>query len=162
MGAVASSASPAATPGDLKALFGGIVRDLRLARRLTQRRLAEISGVKRAQISGYETGRVWPRAESLAPLLNALEVAVSEFFGLVHTATHRSDRVPPEAAAAIAETDEPPPAGGEITDPLRGGWSDDVLVFHVKGATVDATVTVPRSGIVPAPPRDRSGGRERP
>ncbi len=69
--------------------WGSVVRRARLERSLTQAQLAEISGVKQANISAIETGR----REPSAPTLHRLLVACG--FDLVATAGTRSLRCEP-------------------------------------------------------------------
>ena len=56
------------------------VRRIRKERGLTQRRLTELSGVDQTTISLVESGKRWPRFETLERLADALGVEVGDFF----------------------------------------------------------------------------------
>lgn len=57
------------------------LRDARQRRRLTQERLAELSGVEQATISALETGRVQsPAWETVGRLCRVLRVRPEELF----------------------------------------------------------------------------------
>lgn len=55
----------------MQSMYGTFVRSAREARSLTQRDLAEISGVRQSNISAIESGRRVPSAETLNRLLVA-------------------------------------------------------------------------------------------
>lgn len=59
---------------------GARLRELRGAAGLSQRQLAEASGVPHGQISMIETGRSSPSVASLRKILGGLGVTMSEFF----------------------------------------------------------------------------------
>lgn len=59
---------------DWKELSGRLVRRLRLARGMTQEELGTAIGVRKAFVSGLETGRHFPPPEKLEPLAEALGV----------------------------------------------------------------------------------------
>ncbi len=58
--------------------MGERVRQLRKARRLTQRRLAKRAGMAPEQLNRYELERVLPSAATAARLALALHVALSD------------------------------------------------------------------------------------
>ena len=60
--------------------FGGVVREARLARGLSQEALAERCGLDRKSISRMETGAFSPRLDNVFNLAAALEIPVSELF----------------------------------------------------------------------------------
>lgn len=59
---------------------GQRLRDIRLAANLSQRALAEASGVPHGQISMIETNRSSPSVASLRKILGGLGISMSEFF----------------------------------------------------------------------------------
>jgi len=59
---------------------GGRLRALRTAAGLSQRGLAELSGVPHGQISMIETGRSSPSVASLRKILGGLNITLAEFF----------------------------------------------------------------------------------
>ncbi|SMG20330.1 MULTISPECIES: helix-turn-helix domain-containing protein [unclassified Paracoccus (in: a-proteobacteria)] len=59
---------------------GARLRELRTAAGMSQRQLAEASGVPHGQISMIETGRSSPSVASLRKILSGLSVTMSEFF----------------------------------------------------------------------------------
>lgn len=59
---------------------GGRLRAMRLAAGLSQRQLADASGVPHGQISMIETNRSSPSVASLRRILGGLAVSMSEFF----------------------------------------------------------------------------------
>jgi transcriptional regulator with XRE-family HTH domain len=68
------------------------LRELREARQLTQKELADRIGVSDQQIYRYETGKSDPTAEVLARIAKELEVSADFLLGLVDTPhSHYSD-----------------------------------------------------------------------
>lgn len=63
-----------------RAAFGGVVREARLARGLSQEALAERCGVDRKSISRMETGAFSPRLDNVFNVAAALDIPVSELF----------------------------------------------------------------------------------
>lgn len=59
---------------------GSRLKEMRLAAGLSQRQLAEASGVPHGQISMIETNRSSPSVASLRKILGGLKVTMSEFF----------------------------------------------------------------------------------
>ncbi|MDV7271019.1 cupin domain-containing protein [Thioclava sp. A2] len=59
---------------------GSRLKDMRITAGLSQRRLAELSGVPHGQISMIETNRSSPSVASLRKILGGLNVTMSEFF----------------------------------------------------------------------------------
>lgn len=59
---------------------GGRLRDLRMGAGLSQRGLAELSGVPHGQISMIETNRSSPSVASLRRILGGMGVTLAEFF----------------------------------------------------------------------------------
>jgi transcriptional regulator with XRE-family HTH domain len=66
------------TPG-----FGTRLKELRLAKNLTQKQLAARCGLTHAQVSHIELGRSRPSIDSAARLARALDVSVDELVGAV-------------------------------------------------------------------------------
>lgn len=62
--------------------FGERVRELRLARRLSQEELAFKSGVHRTYLGGIERGERNPSLKNIAAIAEALGVSLSELFSL--------------------------------------------------------------------------------
>lgn len=59
---------------------GGRLREIRVSMNLSQRGLAELSGVPHGQISMIETNRSSPSVASLRKILGGLGISMSEFF----------------------------------------------------------------------------------
>lgn len=57
------------------------LREIRLRRKLSQEKLAELLHTKQAKISVWETGRCEPRIETLKEIAHALNCTVSELVG---------------------------------------------------------------------------------
>jgi transcriptional regulator with XRE-family HTH domain len=66
---------------DQRAQLGARLRDLRSARLLTQKELAEKAGVRWQTISDIESGRNAPRFTTIRALAKALEVDPSKLTG---------------------------------------------------------------------------------
>ncbi|MEF3047087.1 cupin domain-containing protein [Pseudotabrizicola sp. L79] len=66
------------SPSDLN--IGGRLREIRLARRLSQRELARQSGVTNALISQIEQNHSSPSVASLKRILDAVPMSLAEFF----------------------------------------------------------------------------------
>ena len=64
-----------------RAAFGSRLRQLRVARGLSQEGLAERAGVDRSHYAEIETGKHSPRVDWVYDVAAALEVHVSELFG---------------------------------------------------------------------------------
>ena len=60
---------------------GGRIREIRLAEKLSQEQLAELSSLNRVTIAKYETGRVEPGASALSRIADALGVSVDALLG---------------------------------------------------------------------------------
>lgn len=65
---------------DVKKLFGQRIKELRLKRGLTQEQLAPLIDVGERNLSKIECGKCFVKAETIARLLNALEVEPKELF----------------------------------------------------------------------------------
>lgn len=65
---------------DVKKLFGQRIKELRLKRGLTQEQLAPLIDVGERNLSKIECGKSFVKAETIARLLNALEVEPKELF----------------------------------------------------------------------------------
>ena len=59
---------------------GRRIRELRKERRLSQEKLAKISGKARTYVAEIETGKRNPTVESLFPMVKALGLSLAEFF----------------------------------------------------------------------------------
>jgi len=64
----------------IKVQFGSRLRQLRIARNITQLQLAEACGVSVESISNIERGKHGPRLELISDLAFSLSVPVSELF----------------------------------------------------------------------------------
>ena len=65
---------------DLRRHTGARIRDLRIARRLSQERLGEASGLDRRTISLIERGEMSPTLDSLIRITTALGVPLRSLF----------------------------------------------------------------------------------
>ena len=65
---------------NLREKFGRRLRELRLAKELTQERLAELTGLSVDFLSLVERGRSSPSFENLDAIASALKVQVAELF----------------------------------------------------------------------------------
>lgn len=149
-----SGVPPLTSLGELKALFGDAIRRYRKARKLTQEKLAEISGVSRSQVGAYERGERWAMAKNLARLLNALEVTATDFLAAVQTGA-RAPTAAADAGTSIAELDRPDDL--EVTDLARRGWSGDFVQLQIKELSL--VIPADRLSIGPASPGSRARGR---
>jgi transcriptional regulator with XRE-family HTH domain len=66
--------------GDRRAEFGSRVRELRLARGISQERLAELAELHRTYVSSLERGQRNVSLENIHALARALGVAVRDLF----------------------------------------------------------------------------------
>ncbi len=55
------------------------LRDIRISKGFTQEKLSEITGLKLALISAYETGRAFPPMKSILILSKALDIPLEKF-----------------------------------------------------------------------------------
>ena len=65
---------------ELRQNFGELVKKIRIARKLTQAKLAEIVDVEAKHISCIENGLSFPSADLLARLADAFDMQVYELF----------------------------------------------------------------------------------
>ena len=65
---------------DIREQFGNRLTELRKERKMTQDKLAELSGLTRVDISGIEQGKRNVSLEVIAKLVEALEIKISQFF----------------------------------------------------------------------------------
>lgn len=92
-------------------MYGTFVRAVRESRSLTQRQLAEVSGVRQSNISAIEAGRRAPSADTL----NRLIVACG--YQLSATAGRRTIFCPlPRGAGWFPDDDLPPRSGDDPPD----------------------------------------------
>lgn len=68
---------------DLK-LFGMRIKDLRMARKLSQERLAKKADISSKYMSRIEMGQHFPSFDILTKLANALNVDLKDFFEFAH------------------------------------------------------------------------------
>jgi transcriptional regulator with XRE-family HTH domain len=61
--------------------FKDKLREIRLKRKLSQEKLAEMLGTKQSYISSWEHGKYEPRIETLKEIAHALNCTVSELVG---------------------------------------------------------------------------------
>ena len=67
-----------------KAIFGKVLRDLRVDRNLTQEKLAELADFDRTYIYRLEKGKREPSLSTILKLSDALKVSPGEFFDRVN------------------------------------------------------------------------------
>ena len=121
-------------------MYGTFVRAVREARSLTQRELAEVSGVRQSNISAIESGRRIPSADTL----NRLLVACG--FELTATAGDRRIYCPLPNAGWFPDEDLPARSPADPPDELpalRPGASMDERVRAIT-ALLDASDAFPR------------------
>lgn len=121
-------------------MYGTFVRAVRTARSLTQKELAETSGVRQANISAIESGRRVPSADTLNRLL------VSCGFELTATAGNHTIYCPLPHAGWFPDEDQPgrlPEDPSDEPPALAPGASMDerVRVIIAVLDAVDATAT---------------------
>lgn len=72
--------------GDKKSpsqVFGEVLRELRLERRLTQDQLAELADTERSHISSLERAEKGPSLATILTLARALSISAAELMGRV-------------------------------------------------------------------------------
>ena len=75
---------------------GEKIRELRLAAKLSQEQLAELSSLNRVTIAKYESGKIEPGAQALSRIADALDVSADTLLGrsgdeVVHIAKPRTE-----------------------------------------------------------------------
>jgi transcriptional regulator with XRE-family HTH domain len=65
---------------DAKVRIGKILKDLRETRRLTQEDIAELIGKTAGAVGQLERGMIYPNYDTLAKIINALDVDANLFF----------------------------------------------------------------------------------
>ncbi len=65
---------------DIREQFGNRLTELRKERKMTQDKLAELSGLTRVYISGIEQGKRNVSLEVIDKLAEALEIKITQFF----------------------------------------------------------------------------------
>jgi transcriptional regulator with XRE-family HTH domain len=68
---------------DLSQLFGATVRELRLAKGISQEELASVAGIDRAYMGGVERGVRNPSLMMIDRVARGLELPISEIFRAV-------------------------------------------------------------------------------
>jgi len=63
-----------------KNAFGESLKDARKAKNLTQTELGVLCGLHQCQISGFESGRLFPSRRNAKKLANALGISLSPMF----------------------------------------------------------------------------------
>lgn len=96
-----SDRKPRARPAILRPL-GAQLRRLRLERRLSQERLAELSGLGYKYIGQVELAKQEPGADALVRLARGLSVPVGELFDTITPARHAAYRLSPPDLEALA------------------------------------------------------------
>lgn len=87
---------------DLRGRVGARLKQLRLARRLTQEQLAERAGLSHKFIGEVERGRGNPTLTTLAKLSEALAVDLIDLLGLETTGPRLSPRQATQVREALA------------------------------------------------------------
>lgn len=67
-------------PRDLCEILGSNIRCYRIKLKMTQEELAEKIGITSVEISKIETGKTWPKKETIEKLLEILEVKPFQLF----------------------------------------------------------------------------------
>jgi transcriptional regulator with XRE-family HTH domain len=65
------------------------IKDLRLARGISQEELAHRSGLSRTGMGLLETGKRWPRLDTLVSVADGLNISVDELLKGVHKPSKR-------------------------------------------------------------------------
>lgn len=65
---------------NIKYLLGKRIKELRLRRKYTQEKLAEMSNIEIPSLSNIENGKNYPNSETLLKISNALDVRPFELF----------------------------------------------------------------------------------
>ncbi len=65
--------------GDLKTIFGAVLKEFRIQRDLTQQQLADFTGMDRAYISELERGLLSPSLDTFFKLSYELKVKPKDF-----------------------------------------------------------------------------------
>jgi transcriptional regulator with XRE-family HTH domain len=73
--------------GDLKTIFGEILKELRLKKDLTQQQLADYAGMDRAYISELERGLLMPSVETVFKVAKVLKVKPQHIIELMDDQT---------------------------------------------------------------------------
>lgn len=60
--------------------IGAKIKDIRLERKISQRKLAELAGISNTYLSDIEVGRTNPSLNTLGKIANALEKPIKDFF----------------------------------------------------------------------------------
>jgi transcriptional regulator with XRE-family HTH domain len=82
--------------------LGKQLRNLRLERKLSQERLAELAGLNYKYIGRIELGKADPGADVLVRLARALTVTVGDLFDTITPASPASERVSPADIEGIS------------------------------------------------------------
>lgn len=119
-------------------MYGAFVRTVREARAMTQRQLAEISGIRQSNISAIENGRRAPSADTL----NRLLVACG--FELTATAGDLAFFCPLPRAGWFPDEDVPPrtpddPSDEEPALPAGASMDERVAVITAVLEAADTT-----------------------
>lgn len=77
---------------NLSKFVGNKIREYRKKKKMTQKQLGDLIGVKHNTVSDYENGKISPEQDSLFALSKALEVSVDDFFP-AHDGDKLLDRV---------------------------------------------------------------------
>jgi transcriptional regulator with XRE-family HTH domain len=97
-----TDSKPRPRPAILRAL-GSQLRRLRLEQKLSQERLAELSGLTYKYIGRIELAKADPGADTLVRLARALRIPVGELFALI-TPPDNPRRLSPSDAEALASS----------------------------------------------------------
>lgn len=69
--------------GDLKTIFGAVLREYRTEKEITQQQLADFAGMDRAYISELERGLLTPSLETFFKLSYELRINPQEFIAKI-------------------------------------------------------------------------------
>jgi len=86
--------------------FGNRLREARVAARLSQSELEELSGIPKARLSRYENGHVEPSIQTLARLARALNVSEASLLGDQRAVLEDFFRVLHDRGVRISSTEQ--------------------------------------------------------
>src|SRR3954463_11248292 len=122
-------------------VYRNLPRALTLIREMrgkSQSALARMAGIGKSQMSKYERGRELPKLDTLAPILEALEIGVFEFWYTVYLIDLDESKISPKEAGTVKLPPLPLSGPGLLsteTDAAFKRLMDDVMqVYHQMNA----------------------------
>jgi len=150
---MARRASRKSPPNELQAHLGGVLKDYRREKDISQAELAKRSDTTPERVIAYEKGRRWVTSQTLIRLLEALEVPWDEFF---HTVAEACRPAPGDTATA-SDVYEGVPTASDITDRDFAGFDDMVELEFEK---LRLRIPADRLRVDRGPARRRARGRK--